>query len=59
MRNLENYRKWRRERYKRWRAAGCCVACGIPSAPFHMCRKHRIHESKWKRKRRKQGEYHG
>ncbi len=56
-RNLVKYRKWRKERYWRWRLNECCIACGSPSGSFHMCLKHRVYQSKWKRKNREKGLY--
>jgi len=44
--NPADYRRYHRDRmaarYARWKAAGACVICGEPSAPFVKCRRHRL-----------------
>lgn len=53
--NREDYRKYHRERqkrlYHRWRAAGACGYCGLPTDGSALCFKHKLKNSE-KAKRR-------
>lgn len=49
--NRKEYdKKYSRERmkrnYSRYRSAGGCGRCGEPCAPFALCKKHRLYQSK-------------
>lgn len=46
----EYWRRYRKTNYRRYRANGNCIDCGIPCKPYWRCLEHRLKASKYNKK---------